>query len=66
MSNFQSLEVVDRRSETQPQVVEKIQKYVSRIRVNPLTAKLFNLNLHPLEKMKTRIYAAPAGKGLMY
>ena len=65
---------------------------ISRIRVNPLTVKLFNLNFHSLEvvfrwrdpqlqvsenysdvqkvvlnvliKIKTRIYAAPAVKGL--
>ena len=35
MSNFQPLEVVDRGSETQPQVVENLNKITYRIGLNP-------------------------------
>ena len=49
MSNFHSLEVVGRGSETQLQVRENLNYSINAVRVNPLTAKLFKLNFHPLE-----------------
>ena len=48
MSNFHPLEVVGRGSETHFRVRGNL--YVNLIlRFNPLTAKLFNWNFHPLE-----------------
>ena len=47
MINLHPLEVVGRGSETQIWVGEKLNYLMQR--VNPLTAKLFNLNFHPLE-----------------
>ena len=37
MSNFQPLEVVDRGSETQPQVVENLNKSIQQDKVNIVT-----------------------------
>ena len=42
MRHFQPLEVVDRGSETQPQVVENLNKNIGRIRVNPCAAYIPN------------------------
>ena len=47
MSDFQPLEVVDCWSETQPQMVENLNKI--SIRVNPYPAKLIYLNFQILE-----------------
>ena len=50
MSNFQPFEIVDRGSETQPQVVEiKKKKYLSRTRVN-------NEYLNKVEKMANGLF----------
>ena len=40
MSNFQPLEVVDRGNETQPQVVENVINYLSRMRINTINILL--------------------------
>ena len=44
MSNFHSLEVVGR-----GELRENLNYSINAVRVNPLTAKLFNLNFYPLE-----------------
>ena len=44
---FHPLKVVGRGSETQLQVDENLNYSIQQF--NPLTAKLFNLNFHPLE-----------------
>ena len=53
MSNFNPLEVVGHSNETQVRVSENLKKitwcFKGKHFFNPLTAKLFNLNFHPLE-----------------
>ena len=50
MSNFQPLEVVNRDSETQPQVVENLNKITwQATRVNPYAADFFQTILHSFE-----------------